>query len=62
MPLIEAKLYEKRLTPETRRRLIERLTDAAVEVLGEEVREHTWVVLYPVPETEWGIGGRPGGD
>jgi phenylpyruvate tautomerase PptA (4-oxalocrotonate tautomerase family) len=33
-----------------------------VDALGEEVREQTWVVLYPVPAKEWGIGGRPGGD
>ncbi|MEU6477511.1 tautomerase family protein [Streptomyces sp. NPDC047017] len=62
MPFIEARLYERRLTPETRRRLIERLTQAAVDVLGEEVREQTWVVLTPVPEERWGIAGRPGGD
>ncbi|GGS60337.1 tautomerase family protein [Streptomyces griseoviridis] len=62
MPLIEVKLYEKRVTPETRGQLIERLTDAAAEVLGDEVREHTWVVLHPVPETHWGIAGKPGGD
>ncbi|MFI2238483.1 4-oxalocrotonate tautomerase family protein [Streptomyces chrestomyceticus] len=60
MPFIEVKIYEKRLTPETERRLIERLTDASAEVFGDEVREHTWVVLQPVPAERWGIAGRPG--
>lgn len=60
MPLIEVKLYEKRLTPETRKQLIERLTDAAESVFGPEVRQHTWVVLHPVPAERWGIAGEPG--
>jgi 4-oxalocrotonate tautomerase len=61
MPLIEVKLYEKRLTPESSRALVEKLTEAAEQVFGPEVREHTWVVLHPVPEEYWGIAGRPGG-
>jgi 4-oxalocrotonate tautomerase len=60
MPYIDVKLYEGRLDPESTRRLIERLTDAVVDVYGEAVREQTWIVLHGVPAERWGIGGRPG--
>ncbi|WP_235095810.1 tautomerase family protein [Streptomyces sp. A1-5] len=35
MPFNEVKIYEKRLNPETERQLIERLTEATVDVFGE---------------------------
>ncbi|MEK2479198.1 tautomerase family protein [Streptomyces noursei] len=60
MPFNEVKIYEKRLNPETERQLIERLTEATVDVFGEGVREHTWVVLQPIPAERWGIAGTPG--
>jgi 4-oxalocrotonate tautomerase len=60
MPYIDVKLYEGRLDPESTRRLVERLTDAVVEVYGEAIREQTWVVLQEIPPSRWGIGGRPG--
>jgi 4-oxalocrotonate tautomerase len=61
MPLIEVQIYENRITEQTRARLIQRLTDAVVEVFGEDIRPQTWVVLTPVPPTHWGIAGQPGG-
>jgi 4-oxalocrotonate tautomerase len=60
MPYIDVKLYEDRLDAESIRRLIERLTDAVVEVYGEATREQTWIVLQEVEPSRWGIGGRPG--
>ncbi|MFY1634940.1 tautomerase family protein [Solwaraspora sp. WMMB335] len=58
MPFIEVKLYEQRLAePSAASRLITALTDAAVSVLGENARAHTWVVLTPVPSKLWGISG-----
>ncbi|MFG2993531.1 4-oxalocrotonate tautomerase family protein [Streptomyces sp. NPDC048257] len=60
MPLIDVKLYQDRLDERTRAELIGRLTDAAAAVLGDEVREHTWVVLTGVPRQSWGIAGEPG--
>jgi 4-oxalocrotonate tautomerase len=59
MPIIEVKAFEKRFEDaETTGRLIERLTDALVEVYGEAVREETWVILDGVPEKRWGFGGK----
>ncbi|MFZ4156287.1 tautomerase family protein [Streptomyces pseudogriseolus] len=60
MPFIDVKLYDRRLTEETERALIEGLTRAVVDVLGEEAREQTWVALTGVAPRRWGIGGVPG--
>jgi 4-oxalocrotonate tautomerase len=61
MPLIEVKIYESRLTRETQEKLIEQLTEATAAVFGSEIRDHTWVILHPIPAERWGIAGRPGG-
>ncbi|MFD5751119.1 4-oxalocrotonate tautomerase family protein [Streptomyces sp. NPDC127033] len=60
MPLIDVTLYADRLDGRTESELIARLTDAAAAVLGENAREHTWVVLHPVPRERWGIAGKAG--
>jgi 4-oxalocrotonate tautomerase len=60
MPFIDVKIYDRRLTPESERALIERLTQATVDVLGEEVREQTWITLTGIPTQRWGIAGKPG--
>ncbi|MFF6918362.1 tautomerase family protein [Streptomyces sp. NPDC012466] len=60
MPFIDVKIYDRRLTPESERALIERLTQATVDVLGEEVREQTWITLTGIPAQRWGIAGKPG--
>lgn len=62
MPLIEVKLYDRRVsTPEQSARIIEEMTEALVRATGDEgVRAHTWVVVQGVPPTSWGIAGQPG--
>lgn len=59
MPLIEVKAFERRFEdPEANERLIAKLTDALCEVLGEEVRDETWIVLEGVEPTRWGFAGK----
>ena len=59
MPIIEVKAFERRFEDaETASRLIERLTDALVEVYGEAVRDETWVILEGVSPQRWGFGGK----
>ncbi|WP_158890637.1 tautomerase family protein [Amycolatopsis anabasis] len=58
MPFIHVHILEKRLTPESERKLISGITDAVVETFGEDIREHVWVALDSVPEHRWGLGGR----
>ncbi len=60
MPLIEVKLYDRRVSPESAEKMIKELTDGLCRAVGEEVRELTWVVVQGVPPTSWGIAGQPG--
>jgi 4-oxalocrotonate tautomerase len=60
MPLIEVKLYDRRVNPEASERIIKELTDGLCRAVGEEVREHTWVVVQGLPPQQWGIAGQPG--
>ena len=57
MPLIEVKLIKNVFSPEQKREIIERLTDAMVEVEGENMRAVTWVTVEEVQSGDWGIGG-----
>ena len=57
MPLIQVKLIENVFTPEQKREMIERLTDAMVEVEGESLRPVTWVTIEEVASGDWGIAG-----
>jgi 4-oxalocrotonate tautomerase len=60
MPLIEVKLYDRRVNPEASEKIIRELTDGLCRAVGEEVREHTWVVVEGLPPQQWGIAGKPG--
>jgi 4-oxalocrotonate tautomerase len=59
MPLIQVKLIEKVFTAEQKHEIIEKLTDAMVEIEGENMRPVTWVVVEEVTSGDWGIGGNP---
>lgn len=58
MPLIQVKLIEGVFTPEQKKELIGKLTDAVVDVKGENMRPVTWVLIEDVRSGEWGIGGQ----
>jgi len=57
MPLIQVKVIEDVFTPEQKREMITKLTDAMVTIEGENMRSVTWVVIEDVRSGEWGIGG-----
>jgi 4-oxalocrotonate tautomerase len=59
MPLIHVKLIENVFSPDEKRQMIERLTDAMVEIEGEDMRGVTWVTLEEVASGDWGMGGNP---
>ena len=61
MPLIEVKLYDRRVTEESTPKIIQALTDALVSVTDEAIREHVWVIVEGVSPKSWGIGGKPSG-
>jgi len=57
MPFINVKLIENVFTPDQKREIVERLTDAMVSIEGENMRSVTWVVVEEVHSGDWGIGG-----
>jgi 4-oxalocrotonate tautomerase len=59
MPIVNFKTIEGVITPEQKRELITKLTDAVASVYGEGIRQVTWVVIEDVPSGEWGIAGKP---
>jgi 4-oxalocrotonate tautomerase len=58
MPLIQVKVIEDVFTSEQKKELIGKLTDAMVDVKGENMRPVTWVLIEDVRSGEWGIGGQ----
>lgn len=59
MPLVTIEALEGTFTPDEKRRLIERVTDAIVEIEGEFARPVTWVRIKEFEDGCWGIGGEP---
>ncbi len=61
MPLITVKLIENVFSPEQKKQIITKLTDAMVSSRGarEPLRQVTWVVIEETKEGNWAIGGQP---
>ena len=57
--LIQVKLIENVFTPEQKQQIVRRLTDAMVEIEGENMRPVTWCVIDEVKSGDWGIAGNP---
>jgi 4-oxalocrotonate tautomerase len=57
MPLIDIQLIKGVFTPEQKKRMIEKVTDAMVSVEGEAMRPVTWVRVQETESGEWAIGG-----
>jgi 4-oxalocrotonate tautomerase len=56
--LIQVKLIEGVFTSPQKQEIVERLTDAMVEIEGENMRQATWCVIEEVASGEWGVGGQ----
>jgi 4-oxalocrotonate tautomerase len=59
MPLVEVKLYDKRVTEESVPKIIEAMTNALAESSGA-APEHIHVIVQGVSPKHWGIAGKPG--
>ena len=57
MPLIQVKVIEGVFTAPQKQEIAERLTEALVEIEGENMRQVTWCVLEEVRNGDWAIGG-----
>ena len=59
MPLINVKVIEGVFDAEQKRRIVTNLTEAMVEIEGENLRPVTWVIVEEVLTGDWGIAGNP---
>ena len=59
MPIINVTLIKDVFSPDQKREIIERLTDAMVTIEGENMRPVTWVVVEEVASGDMGVGGNP---
>ncbi len=59
MPFVNVKVIEGVFSPAQKQDIVRRLTDAMVEIEGENMRPVTWVVVEEVKSGDWGIAGNP---
>jgi 4-oxalocrotonate tautomerase len=58
MPLVTIDVIKDVFSPAKKQELIEKVTEAMVEVEGEELRGVTWVRIVEVEQGNWAIGGQ----
>ena len=57
MPLVDIQLIAGGFNADQKRKMIEKVTDAMVDVEGESMRGVTWVRIKEVEQGDWAIGG-----
>lgn len=58
MPLVTITAPKNVFTDEQKQEMITKVTEAMVEVEGEDFRDKTWVVYDEVPAGHFAIGGK----
>lgn len=58
MPLVTIDLIKDVFTPEEKRVMIDKVTEAMIAVEGESMRPVTWVRIMEVEQGDWAIGGQ----
>ena len=58
MPLVTIDVIKDVFTPAQKRQLIDKVTEAMIEVEGEGMRQVTWVRIAEFEQGDWGIGGK----
>ena len=59
MPFTSVKVIEGVFSDGQKAQLIDKVTEALIEVEGEGMRDLTWVVIEEVKRGDWAIGGKP---
>jgi 4-oxalocrotonate tautomerase len=59
MPLVTIDVIKGVFSPKQKQQLIARVTDAMIEVEGENMRPVTWVRIKEFEGGDWAIGGKP---
>lgn len=57
MPLIRFDTVDGALDQETKQKLSDALTQVVVDVIGEKMKQHTWVIINEAPEGNFYVGG-----
>jgi len=58
MPLVTIDIIKDVFTAQQKRDLIDKVTNAMLEVEGENMRNVTWVRIQEFESGDWAIGGR----
>ena len=58
MPFTTVKIIEGVFSKEQKAQLIEKISEAMIEVEGEAMRDLTWVVIEEIKQGDWAIGGK----
>ncbi len=58
MPLVTIDVIKDVFTPAQKRALIDKVTQAMIEVEGENMRPVTWVRIQEFEGGDWAIGGK----
>ncbi|NUW39673.1 tautomerase family protein [Nonomuraea rhodomycinica] len=59
MPVVNVKVIEGVFSDAQKAEMVQKLTDAMVEIEGENMRSLTMVIVEEVKSGDWGIGGKP---
>ena len=58
MPLANIKVIEGVFSDAEKQQIIENVTEALVEVEGEQIRDKTVVIVEETKSGDWGVGGQ----
>jgi 4-oxalocrotonate tautomerase len=58
MPLVNIEVIENVFTPEQKKELIDKVTDAMISIEGEALRPYTLVKIHEVKNGNWSVGGK----
>ncbi|MEV0203102.1 4-oxalocrotonate tautomerase family protein [Nonomuraea sp. NPDC050691] len=59
MPVVNVKVIEGVFSDAQKTEMVQKLTEAMVEIEGENMRSLTMVIVEEVKSGDWGIGGKP---
>lgn len=59
MPLVTIDVIKNVFTPTQKKDLIAKVTEAMIDVEGENMRPVTWVRINEFEGGDWAIGGKP---
>jgi 4-oxalocrotonate tautomerase len=59
MPFVNVKVIEGVFSTAQKQDIVRSVTNAMVEIEGENMRPVTWVVVEEIASGDWGVGGTP---